>query len=195
MPMTPYRLRTLLLAACLLADAALAGPLVQLDTTKGAIVIELDAERAPRTVENFLAYVKSDHYAGTIFHRVIDGFMIQGGGYTPTLEARPTRAPVALESRNGLSNVRGSIAMARTADPDSATSQFFINVVDNPRLDYPRPDGNGYAVFGKVVKGMEVVDAIKSVPTGTQGEFENVPTEPVVIEKATLLPDPAAPAQ
>lgn len=193
--MIPHRLRMFILAACLCTQAALAGPLVQLDTNKGAIVLELDAERAPKTVENFLAYVKSGHYAGTIFHRVIDGFMIQGGGYTPALEAKPTQAPIALESRNGLRNVRGSIAMARTADPDSATSQFFINVVDNPRLDYPRPDGHGYAVFGSVVKGMDVVDAIKAVPTGTQGEFEDVPTEPVVIEKATLLPDPAAPAQ
>ncbi|NDY90638.1 peptidylprolyl isomerase [Ideonella livida] len=156
---------------------------VRLSTTHGDIVVELQRDKAPRTVDNFLGYVKSGHYEGTVFHRVIDGFMIQGGGFTADLKEKPTRAPIALESRNGLSNVRGAIAMARTMMPDSATAQFFINVVDNPALD---SYGGGYAVFGRVVTGMEVVDAIRAVPTASRGPHQNVPQSPVVIKKATI---------
>jgi peptidyl-prolyl cis-trans isomerase A (cyclophilin A) len=145
------------------------------------------AAKAPKSVENFLQYVKDGHYDGTVFHRVISGFMIQGGGFDADMKQKATRAPIALESRNGLSNARGTIAMARTMVPDSATSQFFINVVDNPRLDAANsPDGNGYAVFGKVVAGMEVVDKIRAVPVGDKAGHQNVPQQPVVIKKATL---------
>jgi peptidyl-prolyl cis-trans isomerase A (cyclophilin A) len=160
---------------------------VKLATSMGDIVLELDHDKAPKSVDNFVQYVKSGHYDGTIFHRVIDGFMIQGGGYTPDLKEKPTRAPIPLESRNGLSNVRGSLAMARTMVPDSATAQFYINVVDNPNLDQPNArDGEGYAVFGKVVQGMDVVDKIKAAATGNKGGFANVPLQPIVIKKATL---------
>ncbi|RYZ02001.1 MAG: peptidyl-prolyl cis-trans isomerase, partial [Comamonadaceae bacterium] len=144
-------------------------------------------EQAPRTVENFLQYVRDKHYDGTVFHRVIDGFMVQGGGFTPDLQQKPTRAPIALETRPELRNTRGTLAMARTGNPNSATSQFFINVVDNRNLDAPNPDGYGYAVFGRVVEGLDVVDKIKAVPTGNKGPFQNVPTMPVVIQSATLL--------
>jgi peptidyl-prolyl cis-trans isomerase A (cyclophilin A) len=179
----------------LAAGAALAGLLaatpalaqrVKLSTSAGDIVLQLDRDKAPRTVDNFVAYVKAGHYDGTIFHRVIATFMIQGGGMTPDMAERPTRAPIPLESRNGLSNVRGSVAMARTGAPDSATAQFFINVVDNPRLDTA---GGGYAVFGKVVAGMDVVDRIKDVPVASSGMHENVPRMPVTIRKATLESD------
>ncbi len=160
---------------------------VKLATSAGDIVVELDREKAPKTVDNFVQYVKDGHYDGTIFHRVISSFMIQGGGMKPDMSEKPTRAPIPLESRNGLSNVRGSIAMARTMVPDSATSQFFINVVDNPMLDQPNSrDGNGYAVFGKVVSGMDVVDKIRAVPVKNAGMHQNVPAEPVIIRKATL---------
>jgi peptidyl-prolyl cis-trans isomerase A (cyclophilin A) len=160
---------------------------VRLTTSQGDIVLELDAEKAPATVANFLAYVKAGHYNGLIFHRVIPTFMVQTGGYKPDLSEKPTRAPIALESRSGLSNVRGSIAMARTGIPDSATSQFFINVVDNLFLDQPKArDGNGYAVFGKVVEGMDVVDKIKDVPTLPKGMHENLPVTAVTIRKATV---------
>jgi len=159
---------------------------VRLATSLGDIVVELNAEKAPKTVDNFLKYVKAKHYDGLIFHRVIGSFMIQGGGYTPELNERPTRPPIALESRSGLSNVRGSISMARTQVPDSATSQFFINVGDNVRLDQPNAaDGEGYAVFGKVVEGMDVVDKIREVPTTPKGMHQNLPTTPVVIKRAT----------
>ncbi|GMV58087.1 peptidyl-prolyl cis-trans isomerase [Betaproteobacteria bacterium PRO7] len=168
------------------AGAQPAAPRVVLSTSEGDITVELNAAKAPKTVENFLAYVKSGHYDGTIFHRVIDGFMIQGGGFTPDMKQKPTKAPIPLESKNGLKNERGTIAMARTSVPDSATSQFFINVVDNPRLDYPNPDGNGYAVFGKVVAGMEVVDKIRVVPTTSAGGHQNVPTKPVLIRAARI---------
>jgi peptidyl-prolyl cis-trans isomerase A (cyclophilin A) len=160
---------------------------VALDTTMGTIVIELDAKAAPKTVANFLEYVKSGQYTNTVFHRVIDGFMIQGGGYTADLGEKPTRAPIPLESQNGLKNERGTIAMARRGDPNSATSQFFINVKDNPNLDFPRPDGHGYAVFGKVVEGMDVVDKIRVVPTGASGPHASLPTTPVVIKSARIL--------
>lgn len=169
------------------ADAPTAQPRVEFTTTLGKFVVQLDPARAPKTVANFLDYVKSGFYKGTIFHRVIPDFMVQGGGFTPDMKQKPSRAPIPLESRNGLHNLRGTIAMARTADPNSATSQFFINVVDNPSLDYPRPDGYGYAVFGKVVSGMDVIDKIVAVPTKNEGPFQNVPVKPVLIEDARLL--------
>ncbi len=168
------------------AQAPAAASRVKLSTSMGDIVIELDAAKAPKTVENFLQYVTEKHYDGTVFHRVIDGFMIQGGGFTPDLQQKATRSPIPLEARNGLRNDRGTIAMARTSNPNSATSQFFINVVDNAGLNAPSPDGHGYAVFGKVVAGMDVVDKIRAVPTGNRGMFQNVPATPVTILKATL---------
>lgn len=172
---------TALLAVCALSPAW--AQKVRLATSMGDIVLELDAAKAPRTVENFVQYVKSGHYDGTLFHRVIDGFMIQGGGMKPDMGEKPTRAPIKLEAGNGLSNLRGTVAMARTAVPDSATAQFFINVVDNPRLD---TYGGGYAVFGKVVQGMEVVDKIKAVPVASKAGHQNVPEQPVLIKKASL---------
>lgn len=160
---------------------------VKIATSMGDIVVQLDAAKAPKTVDNFVQYVKAGHYNGTVFHRVIDGFMIQGGGMTPDMKEKPTRAPIPLESRNGLSNVRGTIAMARTNVPDSATAQFFINVKDNAFLDAARsPDGNGYAVFGKVVQGMDVVDKIRKVETGQKGPYGDVPVQPVTIKSATI---------
>jgi len=157
---------------------------VRLSTSQGDIVLEPDAAKAPKSVENFVQYVKAGHYDGTIFHRVIDGFMIQGGGFTADRVQKPTRAPIPLEAGNGLSNVRGTLAMARTAAPNSATAQFFINVVDNLPLD---SYGGGYAVFGKVVQGMDVVDRIKAVPTADRGPaFANLPVTDVVIRKAIL---------
>jgi peptidyl-prolyl cis-trans isomerase A (cyclophilin A) len=162
-------------------------PRVALETSEGTIVIELAPQKAPKTVENFLAYVRGGHYNGTVFHRVIPTFMIQGGGFTADMTEKPTRGTIQLESQNGLKNERGAIAMARRADPNSASAQFFINVVDNPRLDYPNPDGNGYAVFGKVVSGMDVVDRIKETPTGTRGPYQNVPLTPVAIKTARVV--------
>ena len=160
---------------------------VQLATSVGNIVIELDAAKAPKSVENFLAYVKAGHYNGTVFHRVIGNFMIQGGGMTSDLKEKPTRAPIALESRNGLNNDKGTVAMARTNAPNSATAQFFINLKDNEFLNAAASrDGNGYAVFGKVTSGMDVVEKIRNVPTGNKGPFENVPLDPVTIKQATL---------
>lgn len=162
---------------------------VRLVTSMGDIVLELDAEKAPKSTQNFVQYVKAKHFDGTVFHRVIATFMIQGGGMRPDLSQKPTRPPIELESRNGLSNVRGTIAMARTSDPNSATSQFFINVVDNQRLDADQArDGNGYAVFGRVVKGMDVVDRIKDVPIAAKGMHEHVPVTPVVVQRAILEP-------
>jgi peptidyl-prolyl cis-trans isomerase A (cyclophilin A) len=178
----------LLAVASVGAGAQPSAPRVVLSTSEGDITLELNAAKAPKTVENFLAYVRSGHYDGTIFHRVIDGFMIQGGGFTPDMKQKPTKAPIALESRNGLKNERGTIAMARTSVPDSATSQFFINVVDNPRLDYPNPDGHGYAVFGRVVAGMDVVDRIRAVPTTSIAGHQNVPAKPVLIRSARIAP-------
>jgi peptidyl-prolyl cis-trans isomerase A (cyclophilin A) len=162
-------------------------PRVALDTTQGRIVIELAPQQAPKTVENFLAYVKAGHYDGTVFHRIIPTFMIQAGGFTADMKERATRPPIPLESQNGLKNVRGAVSMARRPDPNSATSQFFINVADNPRLDYPSPDGNGYAVFGKVVEGMDVVDKIKDTPTESRGPHQNVPVTPVTIKSARVV--------
>lgn len=182
------------LPAALIAAIALALPVaasaqsVKLATSEGDIVIALDHAKAPKTVDNFLGYVKSGHYDGTVFHRVIPNFMIQGGGMDKTMAEKPTKAPIPLESRNGLKNERGTVAMARTMDPNSATAQFFINVQDNAFLDQPNSrDGNGYAVFGKVVSGMEVVDKIRAVPTGNRGEHQNVPLQPVTIQRATIV--------
>jgi len=174
-------------ATAMAQEKAAPGVRVLLATSAGNITLQLDAEKAPRSVANFLEYVKAGHYDGTVFHRVIDGFMIQGGGFTPDMVQKPTRAPIPLEARNGLKNERGTIAMARTSAPDSATSQFFINVVDNQSLDYPNPDGNGYAVFGKVVAGMDVVDKIRAVETTTVGGRPNVPVKPVLIRSATIV--------
>ena len=181
------------IAALTLVAALCATPLamaqkVKLVTTQGDIVLELDAAKAPKTVENFLQYVKAGHYKGTVFHRVIDNFMIQGGGLTADLVQKPTRPPIALESRNGLVNATGTVAMARTAIPDSATSQFFINLKDNTFLDAANArDGNGYAVFGKVVEGMDVVDKIRALPTQAKGPHQNVPVQTVTITEASVL--------
>jgi peptidyl-prolyl cis-trans isomerase A (cyclophilin A) len=169
------------------AAATVAPVLVTMETSLGPIVLELDAQKAPRTVANFVQYVKDGFYDETIFHRVIPGFMIQGGGYLGGLQEKPKRAAIAIESQNGLVNQRGTIAMARTGDPNSATSQFFINLVDNAGLDYPRPDGFGYTVFGKVVQGMEVVDQIAAAHTKARGAaFANLPEKPIFITKARL---------
>ena len=170
--------------------AANAAPQVSLKTSMGEIVLELDQEKAPKTVENFLQYVKSGQYKGTIFHRVIDGFMIQGGGFDKNMVQKSVRNPIRNEAQNGLKNMQYSIAMARTGDPHSATAQFFINVNDNSALDYPGSDGFGYTVFGKVIKGMDVVDKIKSVPVADAGPFQNVPVKPVLIEAATFVKNP-----
>ena len=160
--------------------------MVILHTTYGPITLELDAAHAPKTVANFLEYVRSGHFSNTLFHRVIDGFMIQGGGFAPDFKQKPTRPPIENEARNWLKNERYTVAMARTAEPHSATAQFFINVADNAFLDHRSPDakGWGYCVFGRVVAGTEVVDRIKSVPTGNRGMHQNVPTTDVVIERA-----------
>jgi peptidyl-prolyl cis-trans isomerase A (cyclophilin A)/peptidyl-prolyl cis-trans isomerase B (cyclophilin B) len=171
------------------ADAVVTASKVLIKTNLGDITVELYPDKAPKSVENFLTYVKSGFYDGTIFHRVIAGFMIQGGGFTKDLTQKKTRAPVVNESKNGLSNLRGTLAMARTADPNSATAQFFINTVDNPRLDYAGDASPGYCVFGKVVTGLDIVDKIRAVPTGAQGPFRSdVPTTTVTIEKVTLAP-------
>jgi peptidyl-prolyl cis-trans isomerase B (cyclophilin B) len=194
-------LRSVLLTCALLAlslgqaNADDQHPRVRLSTTFGDIVLELDLEKAPKSVENFLSYVQEGYYDGTIFHRVIDGFMAQGGGFTQDFQKKPTHAPIANEADNGLKNLNGTIAMARTNDPQSATAQFFINVADNGFLDYqsPTPRGWGYAVFGKVVEGMDVVDKIRRSPTGSGGPFRSdVPRTTIVIERASL--DMAAPA-
>jgi cyclophilin family peptidyl-prolyl cis-trans isomerase len=158
---------------------------VVMDTGMGRIVLELLPAKAPITVDNFLRYVDAKHYDGTLFHRVMDGFMVQGGGFTPQLREKPTGPPIQNEATNGLKNTRGTIAMARLTDPHSATAQFYINVADNASLDHPLPDGShGYAVFGRVIEGMDVVDAIKAVATrDLPNGMKNVPVEPVVIEK------------
>ena len=160
--------------------------MVKLQTTLGTITLDLDAAKAPETVKNFLAYVEAGHYDNTVFHRVIDGFMIQGGGFEPGMNQKPCGEPIRNEADNGLRNERGTIAMARTSDPHSATAQFFINVKDNGFLNHTAPSaqGWGYCVFGKVVEGMDVVDKIKAVKTGTKGFHQDVPVEDVLIEKA-----------
>lgn len=160
--------------------------MITLKTTLGDIVLELDQEKAPKTCENFEQYVRDGHFDGTIFHRVIGNFMIQGGGFMPDMMQKATREPIENEANNGLGNVAGSIAMARTTDPHSATAQFFINVKDNDFLDHPGQDGWGYCVFGKVSGGMDVVDAIKAVKTTNRAGHSDVPVEPIVIESATL---------
>ncbi len=164
-----------------------ANPMVELRTNHGEIVVEVFADKAPKSAENFVQYVKDGHYDGTVFHRVIDGFMIQGGGFDAKMKQKSTRAPIENEAKNGLKNQPGTLAMARTADPHSASSQFFINLVPNTFLDYPSRDGWGYAVFGKVVKGMDVVEKIGKVATTDAGFHQNVPVEPVVIEGARVL--------
>jgi peptidyl-prolyl cis-trans isomerase A (cyclophilin A) len=166
-----------------------AGPVVEMKTSEGTMVIELDEKAAPVTVKNFLAYVNDKFYDGTIFHRVIDGFMIQGGGYVvkgDKLDEKATKAPIANEAKNGLKNDRGTIAMARTSDPNSATSQFFINHVNNDRLNYPNPDGHGYAVFGRVVEGLDVVDKIAKVKTGMRYGMADVPEKEIKILSVTV---------
>jgi len=172
-----------------LSSAVLAAeaPQVKLDTTMGEIVLELDQEKAPKTVANFLQYVKSGHYKGLVFHRVIDGFMIQTGGMDAKLVTRKTNKPIKNESMNGLQNVTYSVSMARTANPDSATSQFFINVADNTGLDYPGKDGFGYTVFGKVIAGQEVVDKIKGVVVDDVKGMQNVPVLPITIKSAKVV--------
>ena len=164
-------------------------PRVKLETNMGDIVIELDAAKAPKTAANFLSYVKDGFYNGTVFHRVMDGFMIQGGGFEPGLKQKPTKAPIDNEANNGLKNDKYTIAMARTNDPHSATAQFFINVADNDFLNHtaPTPNGWGYAVFGKVTAGTDVVDKIKGVKTGNSGFHQNVPTQDVIINKAVIV--------
>ena len=162
---------------------------VKLTTNHGDIVIELDAEKAPESVKNFIAYVEAGHYNNTVFHRVINGFMIQGGGFEPGMKQKPTGAPIKNEADNGLKNEAGTIAMARTQDPHSATAQFFINVADNDFLDHraPNAQGWGYCVFGRVSEGMDVVNKIKGVKTGTSGFHQDVPKEDVVIERAEVV--------
>lgn len=186
--MTPNRLLALLSLSFLFFTAQGEPVNISMETTLGTIQLELDPEKAPKSVENFVQYAKDGHYDGLVFHRVIKGFMIQGGGYDESFDQRKTRAPVTNEAANGLKNVRGSVAMARTAVPHSATSQFFINHADNGFLDYPGQDGWGYAVFGKVTAGMDVVDKIAATPTGSTPPFgRDVPVKAVVIKKVTVL--------
>ncbi len=197
------RLFALLIALSLLPTTALASnPKVELRTSLGTVVIDLYPENAPQTVENFLQYVKDGFYDGTVFHRVIPGFMAQGGGFTRNMQQKPTRPAIRNEAGNGLRNAIGTVAMARTKDPHSATAQFFINVADNDFLDFKSPDENGYGytVFGRVTAGMDVVQKMLQVPTATVGQHQNVPRTPIVIESARLLaaapakPKPAKPA-
>ena len=197
--MKKFTLFTRLLPVLLLACALLAAPqdiraqgpdpVVKLETSMGDILVRLDARKAPMTTANFLEYVKAGQYDGTIFHRVIKDFMIQGGGMTPDLKEKPTRAPVKNEASNGLQNKKYTVAMARTSEPHSATAQFFINTKDNSFLNYRNatPEGWGYAVFGKVIKGQSVVDKIAAVPTGSRGYHDDVPNEPVIIKRATIV--------
>ncbi|GAA5181077.1 peptidylprolyl isomerase [Niveibacterium umoris] len=163
--------------------------MIKLHTSLGVITLELDAEKAPKTVQNFIDYVQAGHYDGTIFHRVIDGFMVQGGGMTADMQQKPTRDPIENEANNGLKNARGTVAMARTQAPHSASAQFFINVADNEFLNYRSADlqGWGYCVFGKVVDGMDVVDKIRAVKTGRRGFFQDVPNEDILIERAEVV--------
>ena len=185
---------SLALSLTLLASVAQAKekPRVELDTTLGKIVIELEEDKAPISVKNFLQYVDDKFYDGTIFHRVIDGFMIQGGGFTADLQRKETRPPIKNEASNGLKNKRGTLAMARTSHPDSATAQFFVNVIDNVGLDRPKPDGHGYAVFGQVVSGMDVIDKLRVAKTGPKGPFgRDCPQTTVEIKTARRVTAPA----
>ncbi|GLT22886.1 peptidyl-prolyl cis-trans isomerase [Zoogloea oryzae] len=188
-------MKKILLAVALASQAliaAAANPLVEMKTSAGTIVLELYPEKAPKTVANFLEYAKSGFYDGLIFHRVIDGFMIQGGGMNAKMEEKATRAPVENEGKNGLKNDAGTIAMARTQDPNSATAQFFINLENNRPLNYPSPDGFGYAVFGKVTDGMDVVRKIGKEPTTTRGFHRDVPATPILIQSVRQLPEKQA---
>ena len=182
--------RLLMLAFALLSSFAAfaANPQLEVKTSLGTISIELYQDKAPKSVENFLQYAKDGFYNDTVFHRVIPGFMIQGGGFTPDMKQKDARAPIQNEARNGLKNQTGTLAMARTGDPHSATAQFFINLKDNSFLDYPSRDGWGYAVFGKVTQGFDIVQKIAMVPTGNAGPHQNVPNTPVIIEFVKLLP-------
>ena len=190
----PFLIAITAAAMCFALPALAANPQVEFDTTAGKIRVELYPDAAPKTVANFLDYVKAKHYDGTQFHRVIGGFMVQGGGFTPDFKQKPTKPPIAIESEQsskaGLLNVPGTLAMARTSDPNSATAQFFINVADNKFLNFREPtmQGYGYTVFGKVVSGMDVVDKIAKAPTGAGGPFpKDVPTEPVIIKQAVVV--------
>ena len=192
------RLFVLLFSLIAATAAYAANPKVELKTSMGAVVLELYPDNAPKTVENFLQYVKDGHYDGTIFHRVIPGFMIQGGGFSTNMQEKKTRPAIRNEAGNGLRNAIGTVAMARTADPHSATAQFFINVSENDFLDFKSADdkGYGYTVFARVTAGMDVVAKIVQVPTATVGPHQNVPRQPVIIERARLLPEaPAKPAK
>jgi len=183
---------SLLAAGLLFSAAVFAAPTIEMQTSLGKIVIELDSEKAPKTVQNFLQYTKDGFYNGTIFHRVIDGFMIQGGGFTKDMEQKPANTQIINEARNGLKNERGTIVMARRAEPHSATAQFFINHKDNAMLDHTGDQSGrtwGYAVFGKVTQGMDVVDKIAKVPTGDRAMHQNVPLEPVVIQSVKIISD------
>ena len=186
-PLAALLTGALLMSAPADGSAAGAAPKVRMKTSLGDVVIELYPEKAPKTVANFLKYVDDGFYSDTIFHRVIPGFMIQGGGFEKNMSQKKTREPIELESRNGLKNDRGTIAMARTSVPNSATAQFFINTVNNNGLNYPQPDGNGYAVFGKVIEGLDTVDKIAGVKTGRAGMHGDVPVEPVIIESVERI--------
>ena len=188
------RTLTLTLASLALAGATTlasaqdaAKPRVKFATNLGDFIVELEPAKAPQTVTNFLQYVADKHYEGTVFHRVIDGFMVQGGGFTADMQQKPTRAPIPLEAKNGLKNDRYTIAMARTGNPNSATAQFYINVANNDMLNAPQPDGHGYAVFGKVVQGQATIDKIRTVATGNRGMHQNVPTSAVTITSASVV--------
>ena len=184
-----FKQLTMATVGLLISFGAVAAPVVEMQTSMGTIVIELDAEKSPITVKNFVKYAEDGFYTGTIFHRVIDGFMIQGGGFTKDMGEKPTNGPIANEAKNGLKNERGTIAMARRGDPNSATAQFFINHKDNSsQLDYPL-NGGGYAVFGKVTQGIEVVDKIAKVKTGSRSMFQDVPLEPIVIQSVKIISD------
>jgi peptidyl-prolyl cis-trans isomerase B (cyclophilin B) len=194
-------MKKLLIAALAFCASGLtfaANPQVEIKTNRGSLTVEVFADKAPKSAANFLRYAKDGFYNGTVFHRVIANFMIQGGGFTADMKEKATRSPIENEapegSMAGLKNAYGTVAMARTRDPHSATAQFFINVKDNPMLDYPGADGWGYAVFGKVTKGMDVVMAIRSVPTGSKGMHQDVPLTPVVIESVIVIEPGAKPA-
>lgn len=174
-------------ATCMSMAVMANNTIVEMKTSMGNIEIELFNDKAPISAKNFEDYTKAKFYNGTIFHRVINNFMVQGGGFTQEMQQKPTKSPIPLESNNGLSNVTYSIAMARTNIPDSATSQFFVNVVNNKNLDYPRPDGHGYAVFGMVIKGTDTIDKIKQVDTTRKGPFADVPATPIIINSATVI--------
>lgn len=184
-----FKKLAMLATGLMLSVSAFAAPTVEMQTSMGTIVIELESEKAPLTVKNFLQYAKDGFYNNTIFHRVIDGFMIQGGGFSKDMGEKPTASQILNESKNGLKNERGTISMARRAEPHSATAQFFINHKDNSsQLDYPL-NGGGYAVFGKVTQGMDVVDKIAKVPTGNRSMHQNVPLEPIVIQSVKIISD------